>query len=312
MDKVIHSSPHLCPQVWTNDTVVLPQFPQGSTSLWKTVRRGGSPLPKLSTARCPQPLARMLAVGCAQRRPPRTVAAPTAIAGEVRRTPWSAGRGARGGPHRGRGRRGRASRSRATTTDPTAAGGGSLRSAGDPVVRGRRDSRVQNVATLVGGPAVRVNGEKASGAMRRRTGICAPAVGRGFAGMRGGAQGGRSEWAFRRRSRSKGSAGMRGGSGPHGLTCAAMDGVGGDSLWGTRANGRPLLRHRPRERPSKPPASPAGPRGPPGAPPRPRSHPPRRRRAGPAAPRRRRRTRPRRSAGRPGAPARRSRTRGRR
>ena len=86
------------------------------------------------------------------------------------------------------------------------------------------------MATLVGGPAVRVNGEKASGAMRRRTGICAPAVGRGFAGMRGGAQGGRSEWAFRRRSRSKGSAGMRGGSGPHGLACAAMDGVGGDSL----------------------------------------------------------------------------------
>ena len=72
-------------------------------------------------------------------------------------------------------------------------------------MRGRRDGRVQNVATLVGGPAVRVNGEKASGAMRRRTGICAPAVGRG-------------------------SAGMRGGSGPHGLACAAMDGVGGDSL----------------------------------------------------------------------------------
>ena len=290
----------------------VPSFHRGRRACGKLFEEVGHPSPSY-----PQPVvhSRLPACsqsGCAQRRPPRTVAAPTAIAGEVRRTPWSAGRGVRGGPHRGRGRRGRASRSRATTTDPTAAGGGPLRSAGDPVVRGRRDSRVQNVATLVGGPAVRVNGEKASGAMRRRTGICAPAVGRGFAGMRGGAQGGRSEWAFRRRSKSKGSAGMRGGSGPHGLTCAAMDGVGGDSLWGTRANGRPLLRHRPRERPSRPPASPAGPRGPPGAPPRPRSHPPRRRRAGPAAPRRRRRTRPRRSADRPGAPARRSRTRGRR
>ena len=311
MDKVIHSSPHLCPQVWTNDTVVLPQFPQGSTSLWKTVRRGGSPLPKLSTARCPQPLARMLAVGCAQRRPPRTVAAPTAIAGEVRRTPWSAGRGARGGPHRGRGRRGRASRSRATTTDPTAAGGGPLRSAGDPVVRGRRDGRVQNVATLVGGPAVRVNGEKASGAMRRRTGICAPAVGRGFAGMRGGAQGGRSEW---RSDAAAGPRALRGcGAGPDRTGSPARPWTASEATrCEARANGRPPLRHGPRERPSRPPASPAGPRGPPGAPPRPRSHPPRRRRAGPAAPRRRRRTRPRRSAGRPGAPARRSRTRGRR
>ena len=50
MDKVIHSSPHLYPQVWTNDIIVLPQFPQGSASLWKTVRRGGSPLSELSTA----------------------------------------------------------------------------------------------------------------------------------------------------------------------------------------------------------------------------------------------------------------------
>ena len=67
--------------------------------------------------------------------------------------------------------------------------------------------------------------------MRRRTGICAPAVGRGFAGMRCGAQGGRSVWAFRRRSRSKDSAGMRGRVWTHGLTCAAMDGVEGDALW---------------------------------------------------------------------------------
>ena len=54
VDKVIHSSPHLCPQVWTNDIGVLPQFPQGSTNLWKTVRRAGVAPSKLSTASCPQ------------------------------------------------------------------------------------------------------------------------------------------------------------------------------------------------------------------------------------------------------------------
>ena len=296
MDKVIHSSPHLCPQVWTNDTVVLPQFPQGSTSLWKTVRRGGSPLPKLSTARCPQPLARMLAVGCAQRRPPRTVAAPTAIAGEVRRTPWSASRGARGGPHRGRGRRSRASRSRATTTDPTAAGGGPLRSAGDPVVRGRRDGRVQNVATLVGGSGCEGERREGGGCDETADGDMRAGGGTGLRGDAGRGSGWTFGVAFRRRTGSP----ARPWTASEATRCEA------------RANGRPPLRHRPRERPSRPPASPAGPRGPPGAPPRPRSHPPRRRRAGPAAPRRRRRTRPRRSAGRPGAPARRSRTRGRR
>ena len=54
VDKVIHSSPHLCPQVWTNDIGVLPQFPQGSTNLWKTVRRAGPAPSKLSTASYPQ------------------------------------------------------------------------------------------------------------------------------------------------------------------------------------------------------------------------------------------------------------------
>ena len=54
VDKVIHSSPHLCPQVWTNDIGVLPQFPQGSTNLWKTVRRAGQAPSKLSTASYPQ------------------------------------------------------------------------------------------------------------------------------------------------------------------------------------------------------------------------------------------------------------------
>ena len=205
LSTVLHTCVHRCGRM---TSLCFPSFHRGRRTCGKLFEEVGRPSPSY-----PQPVVHSRLPACSQSvvhsvGPPRTVTDPTAAGG------W----------------RNRASKSRVTTTDPprpgtgqgpavveglvgpdpTAAGGGPLRSAGDPVVRGRRDGRVQNVATLVGGPAVRVNGEKASGAMRRRTGMRAPAVGRGFAGMRCGAQGGRSVWAFRRRSRSKDSAGMRG------------------------------------------------------------------------------------------------------
>lgn len=246
VDKVIHSSPHLCPQVWTNDISVLPQFPQGSTNLWKTVRRAGQAPSKLSTASYPQSAVHswLSTVARPQTRS-RSCAAP------ARRRVAPGG----DGPHRGR------------VTGHAPSGGRS----------GWEERRIASWS---------VAGEEAG---------------------RPGCEG--------RRARAD-----RGGA--HGIARAAVDGVGGDApgpaAGGRDRTGAPPAPPRPRERPRRArgapfrPASPAGPRGPPGAPPRPRSRPPRRRRAGPAAPRRRRRTRPRRSAGRPGAPARRSRTRGRR
>ena len=185
LSTVLHTCIHRCGRM---TSLCFPSFHRGRRTCGKLFEEVGRPSPSY-----PQPVVHSRLPACSQSvvhsvGSPRMVTDPTAAGG------W----------------RNRASKSRVTTTDPTAAGGGPLRSTGDPVVRGRRDGRVQNVATLVGGPAVRVNGEKASGAMRRRTGMRALAVGRGFAGMRCGAQGGRSEWAFRRRSRSEGSAGMRG------------------------------------------------------------------------------------------------------
>lgn len=266
VDKVIHSSPHLCPQVWTNDISVLPQFPQGSTNLWKTVRRAGPAPSKLSTASYPQSAVHswLSTVARPQTRS-RSCAAPArrrvALGGD--------------GPHRGRVmQRPRQVQGRPGGLAPPWPGdaAATLRPAGDPAGRSGGSPPGRSSGRRRGGPAGR-----AAAASRPGRGARNRPRGRG-----------------RRRRRCAGTRCGRAGS-----------------------NGPPAP-PRPRERPRRArgapfrPASPAGPRGPPGAPPRPRSRPPRRRRAGPAAPRRRRRTRPRRSAGRPGAPARRSRTRGRR
>ena len=160
VDKVIHSSPHLCPQVWTNDIGVLPQFPQGSTNLWKTVRRAGPAPSKLSTASYPQSAVHswLSTVARPQTRS-RSCAAPArrrvALGGD--------------GPHRGRVmRRPRQVQGRPGGLAPPRPGdaAATLRPAGDPAGRSGGSPPGRSPGRRRGGPAVRGGGREPTGAGR--------------------------------------------------------------------------------------------------------------------------------------------------